>query len=351
MVGDDDPRIFCFFFVFIKAPARPREGSACVWVAPLGWPPPGQGDANVDRELFLLGIAAPNNRRRPARGLGFCGFTPEALSPAWTSRGASASPARSRTPGASTPRCTASSRGRCASTPGFATAEETNERFRYLLAARRAGAVDRVRPPDAARHGLRRPAGRGRGGPGRRGDRLGGGHGAPVRRHPARPRLDEHDHQRPGRRAAAALPARGRGERGRPGGPARHDPERRAQGVRGPRQLHLPAGAVDAADHRHVRLLRRRAAAAGTRSRSAGTTSARRAPRRCRRWRSRWPTASPTSRRRSRRAWTSTGSGRGCRSSSTPTTTCWRRSRSSGPPARCGPTSCATASARPRPGR
>ena len=83
-----------------------------------------------------------------------------------------------------------------------------------------------------------------------------------------------------------------------PGAAARHDAERRAQGVHRPRELHLPAGAVDAADDRPVRLLRARAAASGTRSRSPATTCARRAPRRCRRSPSRWPTASPTCRPR-----------------------------------------------------
>ena len=38
---------------------------------------------------------------------------------------------------------------------------------------------------------------------------------------------------------------------------ARHGPERRAEGVHGARQLHLPAGADDAADHRHLRVLPR----------------------------------------------------------------------------------------------
>ena len=43
----------------------------------------------------------------------------------------------------------------------------------------------------------------------------------------------------------------------RVGEAARHGPERRAQGVRGARQLHLPARADDAADHRHLRVLPR----------------------------------------------------------------------------------------------
>ena len=41
----------------------------------------------------------------------------------------------------------------------------------------------------------------------------------------------------------------------------RHDPERHPQGVRRPRHLHLSAPAVDAAHHRHLRLLRRDAPA------------------------------------------------------------------------------------------
>ena len=46
-------------------------------------------------------------------------------------------------------------------------------------------------------------------------------------------------------------------EQGVPGGQARRDhPERHPQGVRRPRHLHLPAPPVDAADHRHLRLLR-----------------------------------------------------------------------------------------------
>ena len=37
----------------------------------------------------------------------------------------------------------------------------------------------------------------------------------------------------------------------------RHDPERHPQGVHRPRHVHLPAAAVDAADHGHVRLVQR----------------------------------------------------------------------------------------------
>ena len=62
-------------------------------------------------------------------------------------------------------------RGRCASTPASASAEETNARFRYLLEPGQTGPVGRLRPadPDGLRH--RRPDGGRRGGPGRGPDR------------------------------------------------------------------------------------------------------------------------------------------------------------------------------------
>ncbi len=60
-----------------------------------------------------------------------------------------------------------------------------------------------------------------------------------------------------------------------------------------------PPEADDAADHRHLRVLPGATCRNGTRSRSPATTSARRAARRCRRSPSRSPTRSPTSRRRS----------------------------------------------------
>ena len=181
---------------------------------------------------------------------------------------------------------------------GYASAKESNERYKYLLAHGSTGPVDGVRPADPARPGLRRPALPRRGRPHRRRDRHDRRHAHRVRRDPARPGLHVDDDQRAGRGAAAALPARRRGA-GRPArAAARHDAERRAQGVHRARELHLPAGAVDAPDDRPVRLLRARTSRSGTRSRSPATTSARRAARPCRRSPSRWPTASPTCRPR-----------------------------------------------------
>ena len=65
---------------------------------------------------------------------------------------------------------------------GFASAEESNARYRYLLDARADGPVDRVRPADAARLRLGRPARARRGRADRRRDRLDRRHGAPARR-------------------------------------------------------------------------------------------------------------------------------------------------------------------------
>ena len=115
--------------------------------------------------------------------------------------------------------------------------------------------VGRLRPADPDGLRLRRPGGARRGRQGRRGDRLDRGHAHAVRRHPARRGLHLDDDQRPGRAAAAALPAGRRGAGGRPVEADRHDPERRAQGVHRPRHLHLPAEGVAAADQRHLRLL------------------------------------------------------------------------------------------------
>ena len=87
---------------------------------------------------------------------------------------------------------------------------------------------------------------------------------------------------------------------GVPAGPPRgHDPERHPQGVRRPEGVPVPAGPVDAPGRRTRSSSGRARCRAGTPSRSAATTSARRARRPSRSWRSRSPTAWPTWRRRS----------------------------------------------------
>ena len=95
-----------------------------------------------------------------------------------------------------------------------------------------------------------------------------------------------------------------------------HRAERPAEGVRGPRHVHLPAEALDAADHRSVRVLRR-ADPEMEHDLGERIPHARgRERRRCRRWRSRSPTASRTCRRRSTPGSRWTSSRRASRSSS-----------------------------------
>ena len=84
--------------------------------------------------------------------------------------------------------------------------------------ARPDGALDRVRPADAARLRLRRSARARRGRPHRRRDRLARRHGDAARRHPARRGLDVDDDQRAGGAPAAPVRAgrRGAGRSRRP---------------------------------------------------------------------------------------------------------------------------------------
>ena len=131
-------------------------------------------------------------------------------------------------------------------------------------------------------------------------------------------------------------------ECGIPRGAVRDNPERHPEGVHRARDASTrPARRCGCARTRS-RSVRRRCRA-GTRSASAAITSARPAATPSRRWRSRSPTASPTSTPPAPPGWPSTPSRPGCRSSSTRTRTCWRRSPSSAPPG-CGHGSCTIAS-------
>ena len=94
---------------------------------------------------------------------------------------------------------------------GFATAEETNARFRYLLAAGAPGLSTAFDLPTQLGMDSDDPLAPRRGGRGSAWRSTRSRTWPPVRRHPARPGLDQHDDQRPGGGAAAALPARGRG--------------------------------------------------------------------------------------------------------------------------------------------
>src|SRR5919106_797636 len=109
---------------------------------------------------------------------------------------------------------------------GFATAEETNERYRYLTEHGSTGLSMAFDLPTQLGRDSDDPLCAGEVG-------------------------------RTGGDPAAALRARRRGAGRRREGAARDGPERRPQGVHLARQLHLPAGADDAADDGHLLLLRR----------------------------------------------------------------------------------------------
>ena len=158
---------------------------------------------------------------------------------------------------------------------GFGTAEETNERFRYLLEHGQTGPLDRVRHADADGLRLRPRALARRGRPRGRRDRLARRHGDALRRHPARRGLDVDDDQLAGGDAARVLPLRRRAAGRAARGAARDDPDGHPQGVHRAEGVDLPARAVDAARGGHDRVLRAGDAAAGIRSRSPATTSAR----------------------------------------------------------------------------
>ena len=177
---------------------------------------------------------------------------------------------------------------------GFGTAEETNERYKFLLEQGGTGLSVAARPADPDRLRLRRSRRRGGGRPGRRRARHARRRRDPLRRHPARPDLDVvHDQRHGGDHAAPSTSPSARSRACRASKLARHDPERHPQGVRRPRHVDLAAAAVDAPDRRHDRVLRQRRRRASTPiSRRRAPTSATPAPTRRRRWRSRWPTAS-----------------------------------------------------------
>ena len=121
--------------------------------------------------------------------------------------------------------------------------------------------LDGVRPADAARARLGRPACARRGGAHGRRDRLARRHAPAVRRDPARRGLDLDDDQRACGGAPAAVRARRRRAGRRSRGAERNDPERRAEGVRGAWELHLPAATLDAAHRRRLPVLPRARAA------------------------------------------------------------------------------------------
>ncbi len=221
---------------------------------------------------------------------------------------------------------------------GFGDAAETNERFRYLLEQGTDRPLGGLRPADPDRLRLGPPAGPRA--------RWAGSASRSTRSHDMRrcstgSRSAEVSTSMTINATAAILLALYLAVAEEQGvglaSARRHGPERHPQGVHRPRHLHLPAGPVAAAGHRHHRLLRRAGAALEPdldlrlphpRGRLDGAAGGR---------------LHPGQRPRLRRggastaASTSTASRPGCRSSSTPTTTSSRRWPSSAPPAGCGP--------------
>ena len=85
--------------------------------------------------------------------------------------------------------------------------------------------------------------------------------------HLARRHHDVDDDQLAGGDDLRDVPGRGRAAGRRLADAVRHDPERHPQGVHRAEGVHLPAAAVDAAHHRHLRVLRDARCRGGTRSR------------------------------------------------------------------------------------
>ena len=152
------------------------------------------------------------------------------------------------------PTCTAAGPGRCASTPASARQRERTRGCALLGRGQTGLSVAFDLPTQLGYDSDDRSRRRGR--PHRRRDRLGRRHGPAPGRHPARGGLHLDDDQRAGGAPPPLLRAR-RGRAGRPGGAPRNGAERRPQGVRRARELHLPAAPVDAAHDRPVRVLRR----------------------------------------------------------------------------------------------
>ena len=126
---------------------------------------------------------------------------------------------------------------------GFGTAEETNARYKYLLDHGQTGLSVAFDFPTLMGYDSDHPRSLGEVGQMRCGDLESGRHGDAVRRHPARPGLRFHDHQRPGHHPVLLLRHRRR-KTGRAGrSAARHRAERHPEGIHGPARLGVSARA------------------------------------------------------------------------------------------------------------
>ena len=137
---------------------------------------------------------------------------------------------------------------------GFGSAEETNQRFRDLLAHGETGLSIAFDMPTLM--GYDHDAEQALGEFGKCGRRrlLAGRYGDPARGHPARPRHHLDDHQRPGVGDLGDVHRRRRATRHRPRPAGRHAPERHPEGVHRPERVHLSAARQHAAGDRHHRV-------------------------------------------------------------------------------------------------
>ena len=230
---------------------------------------------------------------------------------------------------------------------GYASAKESNERYRYLLSKGSTGLSMAFDLPTQLGLDSDNPSCLGE--VGRTGvaiDTIDDMRTA-FDGHPARPGVHLDDDQRAGGVPAAAVRARGRGAGRAQREATRHDPERRAQGVHRARQLHLPAGptmrlTTDLFEYCHERVPRwNTISISGYHFREKGCSAVQEVA---------FTLSSGIAYVQAgdrRGACRSTSSRRGSRSSSTATTTSSRRSRSSGPRGGCGRRSCGSASAPP----
>ena len=199
---------------------------------------------------------------------------------------------------------------------GFGTAEETNQRFKYLIAQGQTGISVDFDMPTLMGYDSDDPMSDRRGRPRGRRDRRARRHGGAVRRHRPREDLGVDDDQPVARGSCSRCTSRSPRSAGCDLNKlVRDDPERHPQGVHRAEGVDLPdPRRVDADRARLDHLLRRAHAALQPDQHLAATTSPRRARARSRRPPSRWPiTRAYVARGDRGRASTSTRSRRGCR--------------------------------------
>ena len=211
---------------------------------------------------------------------------------------ASAFPASRRSRAACSRRCTAAGSGRCGSTPGFGTAEETNARFRYLLEHGQTGLSVAFDLPTQMGYDADDPQVAGEVG------KVGVSISSldDLEQLFAGIPLDKVTTSMTINATAAILLAMYVAVAKKQGVPLgahrRHDAERHPEGVHRSRDVHLPAAPIATARDGSHRVLRRASCRAGIRSRSAAITSARPDPTRYRSSPSPSPTRSNTWRAR-----------------------------------------------------